>query len=199
MEEMDERDEQDDIEQEPVKIYDLETGEPIVEGVGELPVEDLPAEVDALTKQLEEQKKAFEEEHNSYLRLLAEFNNYKRRQREEFAKNIEMANQDLLLKLLPVIDNFERAVNAASDTQDFDALAKGVDLTLKHLIDILEKEGVKPIEAVGQEFDPNLHEAMMRMETDEYPDNTIVEEFEKGYTHKDKVLRPSRVKVAVNV
>lgn len=152
----------------------------------------------SLAAELEAAKQALEEEHNRYLRAVADFANFKRRRQEDYENQIQYANQDLILKLLPVIDNFERALQAAQDNRNFDALAEGVSLTLRQLRDMLEKEGVSPIEAVGQEFDPNLHEAVMRIESRDYPDNTIVEELEKGYMQKSRVIRPSKVKVVAH-
>jgi molecular chaperone GrpE len=199
---MDEQDEEkerqpyviDEEESEPIDFSELEkTNEETEEELG---TDEMSARVRELKAQLEEERQKTEKEHNLYLRALADFNNYKRRHQEEYARHLELANQEFILKILPVIDNFERAAKAAEESEDFEALARGVDLVLKSLHDILEKEGVKPIEAVGQEVDPNLHEAMMRVDTDEYPENTVVEEFERGYMQKDQVIRPSRVKVA---
>ncbi|HET6453515.1 MAG TPA: nucleotide exchange factor GrpE, partial [Armatimonadota bacterium] len=96
----------------------------------------------------------------------------------------------------PVLDNFERAIKTAEEIKDYDALHGGVILILRQLRDILTKEGVKPIEAQGKLFDPNLHEAVMRLDSDEYTDGMIIEEFQTGYMIGDKVIRPSMVKVA---
>jgi len=137
-----------------------------------------------------------EDEKNGRLRALADFANYKRRQQEEHGARVQSATQDLIMRLLPVIDNFERAIQAAQENRNFDGLADGVILTLKQLHGLLEKEGVQPIAAVGQEFDPMYHEAVMRVETEEIPENTVVEELEKGYLQGSRVIRPSRVKVA---
>ena len=154
------------------------------------------ADVAQLRSELESAKRAVEEEHNLYMRALADFANYKRRRQDESETQMQFANQELILKLLPVVDNFERALRAAQENENFQALAEGVSLTLRQLQDILEKEGIKPIEAVGQEFDPNVHEAVMRMESKDYPDNTVVEELEKGYMLGSRVIRPAKVKVA---
>jgi molecular chaperone GrpE len=159
-------------------------------------VSELEDELQKVQSDLESAKRDLEEEHNHYLRSLADFSNFKRRRQEEFETQVQFANQELILKLLPVIDNFERALQASQVNHNFDALAEGVSLTLRQLKDMLEREGVEPIEAVGQEFDPMIHEAVMRIESDEYPENTVVEELEKGYTQRSRVIRPSRVKVA---
>jgi len=156
----------------------------------------LPEDVQLLKERLEAAEKRADEEHDNVLRTLADFNNYRRRAREEFQQVSQFAIEDLVIRLLPILDNFERAIKTAEEIKDYDALHGGVILILRQLRDILTKEGVKPIEAQGQQFDPNLHEAVMRLDTDEYPDGTIVEEFQAGYTLGDKVIRPSMVKVA---
>lgn len=156
----------------------------------------LPDDIRSLMERCEAAEKRAESEHDQLLRTLADFNNYRRRAREELEQARQFAIEDFVLRLLPVLDNFERAIKAAEEIKDYEALHGGVILILRQLRDALDKEGVKPIEAEGQQFDPNLHEAVMRVDTDEYPDNTIVEEFQKGYRLGDKVIRPSMVKVA---
>ena len=156
----------------------------------------LPEDVRLLKERLEAAENRAEEEHDRFLRTFAEFDNYRKRSREEFQQVSQFAIEDLVIRLLPVLDNFERAIKTAEEIKDYDALHGGVILILRQLRDILTKEGVKPIEAQGQQFDPNLHEAVMRLDSDEHPDGTIVEEFQTGYMIGDKVIRPSMVKVA---
>ena len=156
----------------------------------------LPEDVKELIERLREAEKRAEAEHDQTLRTLAEFNNFRRRTREEMDQARKFAIEDLVIRILPILDNFERAIATAEELCDYEALHGGVILILRQFRDILEKEGVKPIEAEGLEFDPNLHEAVMREDTDAYPDNTVIEEFQKGYTLGDKVVRPSMVKVA---
>jgi len=156
----------------------------------------LPADVKHLLERCEAAEKRAEEEHDNFLRGLADFNNYRRRVREELDQARQFAIEDIIIRLLPILDNFERAIKTAEEMEDFDALHGGVILILRQLRDVLEKEGIKPIEAEGRQFDPCLHEAVMREDTEDYPDNTIVEEFQKGYTLGHKVIRPSMVKVA---
>jgi molecular chaperone GrpE len=159
-------------------------------------VQSLLAEISVLQAELEEQRQKAEDEHNQHLRVMADFANYRRRREEEFLRHMEFANQELILRLLPVVDNFERAAEAAKESSNFDSLVEGVNLTVKQIKDILDSEGVKPIESVGEQFDPMKHEAVMRVVSDEYPENTIVEEVERGYLLKDRVIRPSRVAVS---
>ena len=178
---------------EEVRDDSVETSEEVAASVSSV----VEAELDDLRAQLDAARGAVEEEHNRYLRAVADFANFKRRKQEEFECHAQFASRELILKLLPIIDNFERAVQAAQENQNFDALADGVSLTLKQLHELLVKEQIQPIEAVGCEFDPTLHEAVMRVESEDHPENTIVEELEKGYTQKSHVLRPSRVTVAM--
>ncbi|MGB9586617.1 MAG: nucleotide exchange factor GrpE [Armatimonadota bacterium] len=156
----------------------------------------LPEDIEVLIERCQDAERRAEKEHENFLRALADFDNYRRRVREEMKQARQLAIEDFLLRLLPVLDNFERAIKAAEEMKDYDALHGGVILILRQLRDVLEKEGVKPIEAEGQEFDPMKHEAVMREDTTEYPDNTIIEEFQRGYMLGEKVLRPSMVKVA---
>lgn len=161
-------------------------------------IDELQEEVERLRVELEEERQKTKEEHDRHLRALADFSNYRRRHQEEYKQAVQFASQELILKILPTIDNFERALQAPQQTQSFESLMEGVTLTLRQLQDILQKEGVERIESVGQEFDPMQHEAVMREETDEYPENTIIEEFQIGYRQHDRVIRPARVKVAAS-
>ncbi len=151
-----------------------------------------------LLAQLEAERARAEEEHQRYLRALADFANYKKRVAEQEARARQFATRELVLKILPIIDDFERALTSAEESQSFEALHDGLVMTLRKLMSVLESEGVQPIEAVGREFDPSMHEAVMRVEDSEHPENTIVHELQKGYTLASEVIRPSRVSVAVS-
>ncbi|MHB0913289.1 MAG: nucleotide exchange factor GrpE [Armatimonadota bacterium] len=159
----------------------------------------LPDDVRALLERCETAEKRADEEHEQMLRAVADMNNFRRRAREEMQQARQFAIEDFVLRLLPVMDNFERAIKSAEEEASYDALHGGVILILRQLRDVLEREGVKRIEAEGQQFDPNVHEAVMREDTDEYPDNAVIEEFQSGYTLGDKVVRPSMVKVAYHL
>ena len=130
--------------------------------------------------------------------VLADFDNFRKRQRDETARLTSCAREELILKLLPMVDNLDRTLQAAEAEHSYESLVEGVALTLKHIRDMLEREGLEPIEAQGQEFNPEFHEALMRVDTDEYPENTIIDELEKGYKLNGKVLRPARVRVAAS-
>ena len=149
-----------------------------------------------LEAELVQTKAKADEHYDSLLRLQAEFDNYRKRTQKEKAEIIKYASERIIGELLPVLDNFERAASSAQSNPDFNAFSQGVDMILRQLQTALGKEGLKEIEAVGQPFDPNLHDAVLRVESDEHPENTVVEELQKGYYLKEKILRPSMVKVS---
>ena len=148
--------------------------------------------IKALEKELEEVKKQAEETNEKYLRMLAEYDNFRKRSAKEREGVYADAYTDALMSVLPVLDNLERAEGCT----DADGLSKGLELTLKSFRDTLEKMGVKEIEAMGKTFDPNLHNAVFHVDDDNYGENEIVEVLMKGYTKGDKVIRYSMVKVA---
>lgn len=155
--------------------------------------------VDDLKKQLDDQKQLAQDNYEKFLRAYADLENYKKRAEKEKSDNLRYANEELMRDLLPFLDNLERAVEHASSETDNNpqALIEGIELTLKELMRVLEKHGLKPIDSVGSPFDPNLHEAMMQTETEEYEPQTVVEEFQKGYLIRDRLLRPAKVSVAM--
>jgi len=130
------------------------------------------------------------------LRVAAEFDNYKKRVARDRAEMIRTANEELLLEILPVLDNLERALAAARKTDSTEALAEGVDMVLRLFEAVLERAGVKPIDSVGQPFDPNVHQAVAVVASPGAPAQTVVEEVQRGYWLHTKVLRPAMVKVA---
>lgn len=145
---------------------------------------------------LEELKKENEELKQGWLRLRADFENYRRRSRQELERARGQALEEFIIKLLPVVDNLERALAAAAGGSGDEAnLRTGVEMVFRQFMEVLEREGVKPIAAVGEIFDPAKHEAFCREESDQ-PENTILEEFQKGYLFGEKTIRPSLVKVA---
>ena len=148
--------------------------------------------VKALEAELAEVKKQAEETNEKYLRMLAEYDNFRKRSAKERESVYGDAYTDALTAILPVLDNLERAEGCT----DAEGLSKGLELTLKSFRETLEKMGVKEIEAVGKTFDPNLHNAVFHIEDESYGENEIVEVLMKGYTKGDKVIRYSMVKVA---
>jgi len=131
------------------------------------------------------------------LRKQAEFENYKKRITREFDENKKYANTGLILDVLASIDNFERAIESAKSSKDFDALLDGIVIIETQLKSLLEKKyGVIMIDDVGAEFDPNIHDAIMMEESDQYADDTVIESLQKGYSMHGRVIRPAKVKVA---
>lgn len=149
-----------------------------------------------LARQLEEQRKLADENYQRYLRAQADFDNFRRRSRQEKEEFAKYASAKLIEQLLPVVDNFERALAAAKDSQDYEALLKGVDMIYRQLDQALAQEGLERIESVGQPFNPEIHQAIMRVESEEHEEGTVLEELQKGYKLKDKVIRPAMVKVS---
>ena len=137
-----------------------------------------------------------EELSDKLLRQMAEFDNFRKRTEKEKSAMYEIGAKDIIEKLLPVIDNFERGFMSVTEEDKEDAFVTGMEMVYKQLLTMLEGVGVKPIEAVGKEFNPDLHNAVMHVEDEEVGDNIIVEEFQKGYTYRDSVVRYSMVKVA---
>ena len=128
-------------------------------------------------------------------RQLAEFENFRNRTEKENSQMYMVGARDVIEKLLPVVDNFERGLKSIPEDQKDGPVASGMEMIYKQLITVLTDLGVTPIEAVGQEFDPNFHNAVMHAEDEELGENTVSEEFQKGYKYKDAVLRHSMVKV----
>ena len=137
-----------------------------------------------------------EELSDKLLRQMAEFDNFRKRTEKEKSAMYEIGAKDIIEKLLPVDDNFERGFSSVTEEDKDDAFVTGMEMVYKQLMTMLEGVGVKPIEAVGQEFNPDLHNAVMHVEDETVGGNIIVEEFQKGYTYRDSVVRYSMVKVA---
>ena len=129
-------------------------------------------------------------------RQMAEFDNFRKRTEKEKTQMFETGAKSIVEKILPVVDNFERGHAAVTEEEKGTPFVEGMEKIYKQMMTVLEEAGVKPIEAVGQEFDPNLHNAVMHVEDEEFGENIIAEEFQKGYTYRDSVVRHSMVKVA---
>ena len=126
---------------------------------------------------------------------MAEFDNFRKRTEKEKAQMFDMGARTIIEKILPVIDNFERGFAAVPEEQKDDAFVTGMDKVYKQMLTELDAIGVKPIEALGKEFDPDLHNAVMQVESEEYEPGTVAQELQKGYTYKDNVVRHSMVAV----
>lgn len=144
-------------------------------------------------KEKDKKDQQIEELTDRLKRNMAEFDNFRKRTEKEKASMYIIGAREIVEKILPVVDNFERGLAQAPEE---DAFAEGIRMIYKQLMTTLEELGVKQIEAVGKEFDPNLHNAVMHVEDEEAGENIVVEEFQKGYTYKDFVVRHSMVKVA---
>lgn len=154
------------------------------------------AAVKALEVELQKQKELVLESQDRYKRLLAEFENARAREAKEASKMYDIGAKSVLEQLLPVVDNFERALESVSEEDKERAFEQGVDKIYKQMMVTLEKVGVYPMNAEGTEFNPDLHNAVMHVEDEELGDNVVAEELQKGYMYKESVLRHSMVKVA---
>lgn len=143
--------------------------------------------------QLEQER---DELQDRLLRSMAEFDNYRKRVAREKEDLIKYGTEKLALELLGVVDNFERALQQAGNADDIQPVIEGVGMILKQLQGVLETFNIRGFDSVGEQFDPTLHEAMAQQEHDEYPDNQVIEEYQKGYTINDRLLRPARVIVS---
>jgi len=150
--------------------------------------------VQALTDELADKDALIADLRGEMLRVKADAENYKKRMRKEKEEFAQFANEKILKELINIKDNLERAFAAENPTAE--TLKEGVEMILKQFATLLEKEKVEPIEATGKPFDPNLHEALCRVETHDHEENTVTEEYSKGYTLNGRILRPAKVVVA---
>lgn len=151
-------------------------------------LEEVNAEINNLTAKVEEQE-------NRYLRLMADYDNSRRRSKLDLEAAQKYRSQNLATDIIQAIDNFERALVLPAENEETKSLRQGIEMVYKGLLEALKKEGVEQIESVGKEFDPNIHQAVMQVNDDNFASNVVVEEFQKGYMIKDRVLRPAMVKV----
>ncbi|MGI9902857.1 nucleotide exchange factor GrpE [Bacillus velezensis] len=157
--------------------------------------EETAGQEEVLQHQIDELQGLLDEKENKLLRVQADFENYKRRSRLEMEAAQKYRSQNVVTEILPALDNFERALQVEAESEQTKSLLQGMEMVRRQLMDALEKEGVQAIEAVGQEFDPNLHQAVMQVEDENFGSNIVIEELQKGYKLKDRVIRPSMVKV----
>jgi molecular chaperone GrpE len=153
-------------------------------------------EIEALRAQLTEKDKEIAELKDKYLRTLADTENMRKRIRQQSEESVRIQREAILRDVLPIIDNLERALDAARQGAPVKAVVDGVEMTVKALIDFLRAQGVTPILSVGQAFDPTRHEAADHVESEKHPPNTVVDEFHRGYLIGERTLRPARVSVA---
>lgn len=153
----------------------------------------LQAELEATTAELESSRAEARENFERWARSQADFDNFRRRSRQEREEVTRFATEGLLLDLLPVLDNLERALNADAAAESW---KQGVEMTVRQLLAALQSHGLSPIEALGQHFDPNLHEAVMQLDSEEHDEGTVLGEVRRGYRLGDRVIRPSLVQVS---
>lgn len=159
--------------------------EEVTENVEETPVDESS-----------ELQKKYDELNSQYIRLAADFDNYRKRQAQERESLLKYGAENTLKKIIEVLDNFDRGEKANETVTDCEKVKESFNLVHKQLVDVLSKVGLEVIEAEGQEFDPNFHEAVMQTPTSDYPEHTIITELQKGYKLGDRVLRPTLVNVA---
>ena len=152
-----------------------------------------PTSADSQEKQAQEELQIYQDK---YIRLAAEFENYKRRAQRDQSDAIRYANESLLKKLLSTLDNLERAIQCGKDAGTTGSLLEGVELTHKQFLETVEKLGVRQVSSTGSLFDPNMHQAVAQVESETAEPNTVIEEFQKGYFLHDRILRPAMVTVA---
>ena len=146
-------------------------------------------------KKKDKKDEQIEELNDRLVRNMAEFDNFRKRTEKEKTQMFDMGAKTIIEKILPIIDNFERGFTTVEEADKDDAFVQGMDMVYKQLMTELENAGVKPIEAVGKEFDPELHNAVMQVESEEYESGVVAQELQKGYTYKDTVVRHSMVAV----
>jgi len=154
------------------------------------------SEVDRLQEQIAEKDKELAELKDKYLRVLADAENARKRIRQQSEESVRVQRENFLRDLLPIVDNLERAVEAARGGGEGQPIVEGVEMVLRSLLDFLRSHGVTQVSAVGQQFDPQFHEAVDQVHSAAHPPNTVVSEFHRGYVIGDRTLRPARVAVA---
>ncbi len=156
--------------------------------------ENSDAQVAALTAERDQLAAERADLKDRLLRAMADFENFRRRADRDRSEYVQYAAMEMMRDLIPILDDFKRAVKVETADREY---AKGIEMIDQRLMDTLKKAGLEPVEATGKRFDPNLHQAVDRAETDEVPDETVLEEYQSGYNFKGKLLRPAMVKVAV--
>lgn len=183
---------EEEVNTETVEKEEVVADETVEDALETEPVpENTEAELDAGALQVQ-----LVELNQRFLRTAADFENYKRRTALEKEDLLKYSNAKIIGEILPVLDNFQMALKTTSDNKEVQNVVKGVDMIYRQLLQVLEQAGMTKIEAVGHAFDPNLHEAIMQVDDDSVPEDTVVEELRAGYMLKERVIRPTMVKVS---
>lgn len=182
-----------------VKKIKKEPSQDVQESAGTPPEESTAGEdknsIETLMRQLQEKEREAAENYDRYVRAVAELENYKKRAIRERADSLKYGQENLIRDILPLVDSLDRAMEHACNSNDFESFKSGLKLIQNQLSSCLGKQGVESIEALGRDFDPNVHEAVLEVESSEHEHNQVVEEFEKGYLLNGRLLRPSKVSV----
>lgn len=151
--------------------------------------------IETLTQKLQDKENEAAENYDKYLRAVAELENYKKRAVRDRADSLKFGQENLIKDILPLMDSLERAMEHACKSNDFEAFKEGLQLLQNQLSGCLGRQGVEPIEAAGRDFDPNVHDAVLQVQSSDHRHNQVVQEFEKGYLLNGRLLRPSKVSV----
>ncbi|WP_438824314.1 nucleotide exchange factor GrpE [Bacillus sp. JJ1533] len=191
-----------EVVKEEIEVEEVTADQDVVETIEQAEAElveeqenDVNAELSKANEKIAELEAKLEDAENRILRQVADFENFKRRARLDQETAAKYRAQSLVNDLLPALDNFERALQVEATNEQAESIKQGVEMVYRSIIDALKKEGVEAIEAVGTQFDPNVHQAVMQVSEPDAESNVVLEEFQKGYKLKDRVLRPSMVKV----
>ncbi len=163
-------------------------------GVEESPLATPEAQIAALSAERDQLAAEKADLKDRLLRALADFDNFRRRAERDRSEYVQFAAMEIIRDLIPILDDFQRAMKVETADKEY---AKGIELIEQRLFETLKKAGLEPIEAAGKQFDPNLHQAVDRVQSEELPDQTVLQEYQSGYNFKGKLLRPAMVKVAV--
>lgn len=181
--------------EELVEEKTVENNEEIIEEVVEDAAEEVMSREDELLAEIDQLKTKLKDEENKYFRVLADYDNFKRRAALDKEALHKYKAQSVLTNVLPVLDNFERAMQVNAETEEAKSMMEGMDMIYRSLVESLKSEGLVEIEAVDKAFDPNFHQAVMTGNDEEKDSGIVLEELQKGYVLKDRVLRPTMVKV----
>jgi molecular chaperone GrpE len=181
----------------PYGAGQIEEPEELQESAAEKKKKSLTEE-ESLEERLRAEEAKAEENYDRLLRVTAEFENYKKRMEREMNDFRKFANESVIKDVLPIVDNLERAleIQYKNDENAFHGMREGIQMTLKGLLESLEKHGVVPIDSLDKPFDPNFHQAVMQEESEGHPDNTVCKELQRGYVMRDRLLRPAMVVVS---
>lgn len=182
--------------QDDAQVEGDEGREPGVEEAGQDELETVELRFDQIREDMDKARQEAADYLDSLQRLKAEFDNFRKRMLREQSDFLELAAQGVIASLLPVVDSFERALAHEMHDDHIDEFKNGLQVVYSQLVDVLAKEGLTPLEPVGEAFDPTQHEAMMQVASDDHPEGTVVAVLEKGYALKDRVIRPAKVSVA---